>query len=222
MAVAEALYPGELERRLRKAEAYLRTLLNKYGTRWVKRLGYDDALSEARIGAMRGIVAWILADGPAGLPGAAQIQTYILTGFRYHFGRSVAWYVGPVRVNVRAYESDTEAALSEVVIPDGPTTDGVAGFFPSDDPTEEADAAEERAVVVRHILAAADRCDSTGAFRKIIELRHGITSGVPLSFKEIGDRYGIRRQAAHARYHLAVKAVRETLGVYIDVPSELG
>lgn len=225
MAVAEALHPGELATRLERAEAYLITILRRYGTRWISRLGYDAAMCEARLGAMKGLVAWILSDGPTGA-GAARIQTYILRGVRFHFGRAVQWHVGPVRVNVRVYELDPESALGQCPLPghlsDTLSADEAGTFAVTDGGPAAVDDADESAVRVARVLAVADACDPTGKFRRIISLRHGVPSGRPLTFSEIGKRYGVRRQAAHVRYHRAIKAVRAALGVHVDAAFELG
>lgn len=221
MAVSEALYPGEANRLLANAGAFVRTVLKRYGARAVARLGYDTAHAEAMFGAMKGIVGWLLRDGP-NCPHVGKIQTFIIRGIVYHFGHAFPWAVGPIRLNRRLYKLDPDAVLK---LRGFTERDRDEDFDYHDDRLDAVDAADSFRAIGAKVLAAADEADPTGElhFRATIDLRHGITSGEPLTFIEVGRRFGVSRQAAFQWYTRAVEVVRKTLAASgVDGPGDLG
>lgn len=221
--MAEALYPGYLNTYLKNASGYITTIVTTYGSRWVARMGFDDVFAEAMYGALKGLVGWLLHDGPFNSD-APTIQTYILRGVLFHFGKSVPWYTGPIRVNVRAWERDPDGGPKPIDpdVPDDFPGWELAAFEDEDDGVRAVDDTDAFDGLAAKVLAAADRADSSGTFRAVIDLRHGLTSGRAMTFKEIGAVYRIRKQAAYQRYQRAVSAVRELLTVSVDGPAEIG
>lgn len=197
---------------MENAQAYISCVLREHGSRWVARMGWDAAYSEALFGAMKGLISWLLLDGPynSAIP---TIQTFILKGIMYHFGRAVPWYVGPVRINVRRYAADPEAGLRQVAQPDEDmSVEDLSEFSEEDDGFRAVEEEDAYRTLGTEILLTASSLDQSGAARQIVDLRHGITSGSPLTFKEIGRLLGIRKQAAHQRYQKAVRSIRALLG----------
>jgi hypothetical protein len=184
-AVAEALYPGRLGVLLANAQPFIVSVVRDHCAHWAAKLGQDTAVAEAMFGAMRGIIAWLLQGGPDH-PSVPQIQTFILRGVRFHFGRAVKWPAEPVGFG------RFSAAYDEP---------GVA----------EVDAADEFRALAAATLAAADRADPSGGYRRVIEMRHGLVTGRPMTFGEMGAALGVRRQAAYTRYAKALRAVRALL-----------
>lgn len=207
-AVAEALYPGYLSSYLENAQKYVSCVLKRYGTRWVERMGWDTAFAEALFGAMKGVVNWLLKDGPYNSTVPA-IQTFILRGIVYHFGSKTAWYVGPVRINVREYERNPDKLRLANLASEDDTDAGDLSEFATTEPgfaaVDDRDAIETPCA---EILSTADQIDPSGGMREIIDMRHGVTSGKAMTFEEIGRFYKIRKQAAHQRYQKAIRAIR--------------
>lgn len=175
------------------------------------RLGWDAAFSEALFGAMKGLVGWLLADGPFNTS-VPKIQTFILRGIVYHFGRAVDWYVGPVRINVREFaKGEGRLALINTSAEDDLNLDDLEEFGRDDARLVEVDDRDTEEAMGSAILKAADSLDPSGGYREIVDMRHGITTGREMTFKEIAAALGFKKQAAHQRYHKAMVAIRNKL-----------
>lgn len=187
------------------AEPYIYHITRRFGRRVVSAIGYDAAYTEALTGAMKGIVAWLLRDGPAGLADTPKVQTFILRGVQYHFGCLL-----------------TARRRTRVLPPLGTVEGSNPLLARPDSGTDAVDSADAVRFIAALVTSTADRIDPSGEYRRVIDLRHGLTNGVPLTFAAIADRWGIRKQAAHARYKLAIVAVRAALaGVRIDAAAGL-
>jgi len=210
-AVAEALYPGYLARYLANAQKYVSCVLKQNGTRWVARIGWESAFSEALFGAMKGLVSWLLLDGPYN-SAVPTIQTFIFRGIAYHFGKAVPWYVGPVRINVREYAAHPDKLrLVNLASEEDMDAEDMAEFSAEESGFAAVDDRDAIEIPCREILLTADQIDPSGNMREIIDMRHGITSGKAMTFEEIGRVYKIRKQAAHQRYQKAIRIIRQRL-----------
>lgn len=211
LAVANALNPGELDRQLEAAGDWINSTLAVYCGAWVARLGWDTAHAEALFGAMKGLVSWIIGGGP---DGPYPPSVYIRKGILYHFGNRFPRHVGPVRINPRVYRADPARALTQLELDDtdGGPTDGAEVFGVGDGGPAAVDAAEAFAKLGATVLEVADGADPSGLFRAVIDLRHGITSGRPLSFTGVGASLlpPLTKQGAHAAYTRALAAVRRS------------
>jgi DNA-directed RNA polymerase specialized sigma24 family protein len=174
-------------------------------------MGWDATFAEGLFGAMKGIVAWLLADGPFNTS-VPKIQTYIMRGVTYHFGRAVDWYVGPVRINVQEFEKgESRLALINFAAEEDMTLDDLEEFGSEDARLTDVDDRDAEESMGSAILKAADVLDPSGGYREIVDMRHGITTGQEMTFKEIAVALGFKKQAAHQRYHKAMDAIREKL-----------
>lgn len=186
-------------------------VLKNYGTRWVARMGWDTAFAEALFGAMKGLVSWLLLDGPYNST-VPTIQTFILRGIGYHFGKATPWYVGPVRINVTEYAKNPDKLrLVNLASEEDMDADDLTEFSTEEPGFEAVDDRDAIETPCAEILTAADQLDPSGVMREIIDLRHGITSGKAMTFEEIGRFYRIRKQAAHQRYQKAIRTIRVLL-----------
>lgn len=209
--MAEALHPGEIDRVISISQRLIKWALKRYCSKSAEHIGYDDAFAEASVGAMHGVVAWLLNNGPG--DSSLSVNTYIVRGVRYHFGTGFNLWIGPIRVTKRVYTS-TKRKL-RFTLCSGEWEEGEDFPFYDDESEKiEFETGEEAAIMSVKILAAADAVDPSRDCRRMLIMRFGLTGNPPMSFSEMAERLGVTKQAIQSRMARFMNAIRNHLEPY--------